>query len=98
MSWSPAAPVVETMLGDERQALRPTIVHLCGGDERGITISYTVTSDGVLAKKATLGVYAIDPPRWRRPFASRAYGSATEFAQAADDVNTTRAVAARRIC
>ena len=90
--------MVETMLGDERQALRPTIVHLCGGGERGITISDTMTSDRLLVKKATLGVYAVDPPRWRRPFASRACGSATECAPVAEDVDTTRAVAARRIC
>jgi hypothetical protein len=90
--------VVETMLGDERQALRPTIVHLCGGGERGITISDTMTSDRLLVKKATLGVYAIDRPRWRRPFASRACGSATECALAAEDVEATRAVAARRTC
>jgi hypothetical protein len=78
------------MLGDERQARRPAIVHLCGRDERATAISYTVTSDCVLVKEATLGVYAIDPPRWRRPFASRPHGNATEFAQGADDVDITR--------
>jgi hypothetical protein len=94
MSWLPAALVVETMLGDERPALRPVIVHLCGGDERGITISDTMTSDRLLVKKATLGVYAIDRPRWRRPFASRACDSAS----VAEDVDATRAVAAWRTC